>query len=461
MHYVTISELSVQLRNKTLSPVELVDHMLNRIAALEPQLSAFVTVTAERARQQAISAEQEIVGGNWRGALHGVPVAFKDIIYSSFAPTTAGTLIHKDFRPEFSATVLRRMEMAGAITLGKLKTTEQAWADHHPSVTPPKNPWNAAVWPGASSSGSGVATAAGLAYGTLGSDTGGSIRFPSAANGLTGLKPTWGRVSRYGVFELAASLDHIGPLARSATDCAILLGAIAGADAADPTAVAEPLENYETSALDGVAGLRIGLPRSYATDGIDPEVVKVWEQAAAVLSSLGAIVREVDFPAWREVAESWETICSPETARAHAATYPSKSEQYGEMLAALIESGRNHTAVELAAAHQLRLDFSGRLRALFLDCDLLLIPVIAWPTPSLDSWRALASGSLADVLRFTAPFNISGSPTLTLPAGFDNRGLPIAVQLVGRHFCEGTILRAGSAFQRATDWHGRHPGLFP
>ena len=457
MHYFTISELSAALRAKTLSPVDVVDHMLARIDRLDPGLGAFVTVTAERARAQAAIAEREIASGTWRGALHGVPLAFKDIIYSDFAPTTAGTRIHRDFRPDYSATVLRRLEMAGAVTLGKVKTTEQAFADHHPDVAAPKNPWNAALWSGSSSSGSGVSTAAGLAFGALGSDTGGSIRFPCAANGLTGLKPTWGRVSRHGVFELAASLDHIGPMARSALDCAILLGAIAGADPADPTTLHDPVDDYESFALGSIAGLRIGLPRAYAADGVDPAVVEAWEDAATVLRALGAIVEDVRFPEWREAAAQWEPLCSAETALAHAATYPSRAEDYGAVLAGLIESGRNHTAMELASASQVRLAFSNRLRAVFRNVDLILIPATIWPTPTLAEWAELASSDMTDFIRFTGPFDMTGSPTLTFPAGLDARGMPLALQLVGPHLREDTVLRAGVAYQRVTDWHRRHP----
>ena len=358
MHYLRLSELSLLLRTKAVSPVELAKHMLDRIDALEPRLESFVTVTAQRALEQAQHAEREIGSGQWRGPLHGVPLAYKDIFYTDFAPTTAGTAIHKTFQPTYSATVVRRLETAGAVSLGKLKTTEQAWTDHHPTVSAPKNPWGAELYAGASSSGSGVATAAGLTFGSLGSDTAGSIRFPSAVNGLTGLKPTWGRVSRYGVFELAASLDHVGPMTRSAVDCAIMLGAIAGADPADPTAVHDPVGNYEAAALRSVAGMRIGLPRAYAADGIEQSVVAVWQAAAKVFEDLGAVVEEISFPEWRNAASSFPILCSSETALAHAATYPSKSESYGPALSGLIELGRSSSAMDLAAAHHARLEFS-------------------------------------------------------------------------------------------------------
>lgn len=462
MHYLTLSELSVLLRTKAVSPVELVRHMLNRIEALEPQLESYVTITAQRALQQAEHAEREIGSGQWRGPLHGVPLAYKDIFYTDFAPTTAGTAIHKSFQPSYSATAVRRLEAAGAVALGKLKTTEQAWTEHHPSVVAPKNPWGAELYAGASSSGSGVATAAGLTFGALGSDTAGSIRFPSAVNGVTGLKPTWGRVSRHGVFELAASLDHVGPMTRSAIDCALMLGAIAGADPADLTAVNDPVENYEAAALRSVAGMRIGLPLAYATDGIDPGIVAVWRAAARTFEDLGAVVEEISFPAWRKAASSLPVLCASETALAHAATYPSRSESYGPALSGLIDVGRSCTAMDLAAAHHARLEFSNQLRTRFDNVDVILVPVTIWPTPTVAAAAELLQKSaLEELLRFTCVFDITGSPTLTLPGGFDDRGAPMAIQLVGAHFDEAAVLRAGAAFQRATDWHSRRAKRFP
>ena len=217
---------------------------LDRIAALDGALGSYAQVMTEVAMAQAEAAEAEVAAGRYRGPLHGVPIAVKDLCWTKGFPTAAGMAIHKDYRPADDATVVRRLTEAGAVLLGKLQLTEGAYSDHHPSVTPPKNPWNAEYWPGISSSGSGSATAAGLCYGSLGSDTGGSIRWPCAANGLTGLKPSWGRVSRYGVFALAPTLDHVGSMARSAADAGAILGAIAGSDPSDPTAVLDPMKRF-------------------------------------------------------------------------------------------------------------------------------------------------------------------------------------------------------------------------
>ncbi|WP_321954183.1 amidase [Paraburkholderia bannensis] len=457
MHNLSISELSTALRTRQLSPLEVTRHLLERIEGDCASLGAFVTVTADRAQSQARAAEQEIMTGHWRGVLHGVPLAFKDIFFSDFAPTTAGSLIHQHFVPNHSATAIRRLEAAGAVTLGKLKTTEHAFAEHHPTVTAPINPWDERAWTGVSSSGSGVATAAGLAYGTLGSDTGGSIRFPAAANGVTGLKPTWGRVSRYGVFELASTLDHVGPLARSATDCAILMNAIAGPDANDPTALHDAVPDYEAATRAPVGGLRIGLPRAYACDGVDPVVVNVWERAASTMADLGATMVDVDFPEWREVTSRWTTLCSTETAVAHANTFPSRSSEYGPLLASLIEKGRGESALELVRAVQLRHSFANQLHKAFRNIDVMLIPVTVWPIPTVEEWTVLARAPFTDLVRFTVPFNLAGNPALTLPAGMDDRQIPLSIQFVGPLLGEEAILRAGSAFQRCTNWHMRRP----
>jgi amidase len=458
MHYQSISALARDIQSRRLSPVEITQHMLARIEAVDARLGSYVTVTAERAMDQARRAEREIGAGHWRGSLHGVPIAHKDIIYTDFAPTTAGTRIHRDFTPTFNATVVTRLEQAGAITLGKVKTTEGAYATHHPDVTPPLNPWNAGSWSGSSSSGSGVSVAAGLSFASLGSDTGGSIRFPSAVNGVTGLKPTWGRVSRHGVFELAASLDHIGPLTRTAEDAGIVLGAMAGPDANDPTALSAPIPDYASHAGLSVAGMRIGIDRDYATAGVDPAVALAWEQVAALLQSLGAELVEVKVPHWKAAAQAWLPLCAPETRLAHKAYYPARAADYGDTLAALIRMGESYTASEVAEAHQARLIFSAQLGGLFRRVDLLLIPATIWCVPDLARWSEYAEGDNSEFIRFAGPYDLSGSPTITFPAGFDD-GLPIAAQLVGPHLAEPELVRAASAVQRITDWHLTRPML--
>ena len=456
MHYQSLADISDAIRRKQVSPIELTRYMLERIEKTDSTYGSFVTLTGERARQQAAAAEAEIMRGWWRGPLHGVPIAIKDIIYTSFARTTGGGVVHKNFVPEFNATVVDRLEMSGAITLGKLKTTEHAFAMHHPTVEPPRNPWNADYWSGASSSGSGVAPAAGLAFGTLGSDTGGSIRFPAASNGVTGLKPTYGRVSRYGVFPLAASLDHIGPLTRTALDAAIMLGAIAGWDANDATALHAAVPDYASLCTSGISGLSVGIPAEHFVNVAEPVVAAI-KQTQGVLGSLGAIIKEIELPPLEDVLAGWSAICSVETALAHEATYPSQSTHYGPVLAEFIEAGRKTTARELALGNLARTEFTNRLAAVFQEVDFLLIPAMPTTVPTKAEWKAMPASELAPFLRFTAPYDMTGNPTITLCGGFDNKGLPLAFQLVGRHLSEGLLCQAGAAFQRATDWHVRHP----
>src|SRR5215475_2612045 len=270
LHYLDLVDVAQHLKANALSPVALTEAMLQRIDRLDGGLKSYATVTADLALKQARRAEAEIKRGVYPGPLAGVPIGGKDLCYTRGNPTAAGMAIHKAFEPDHDATVVTRFSEAGAVLLGKLQLTEGAFADHHPSVPPPRNPWHEDHWSGASSSGSGVATAAGLCFASLGSDTGGSIRFPSAANGVTGLKPTWGRVSRYGVFALAESLDHVGPMTRCAADAAAVLGVIAGADPNDPTALQAPVPDYLGAVHQGLRGVTIGVDRSYNCDGIDP-----------------------------------------------------------------------------------------------------------------------------------------------------------------------------------------------
>ena len=270
--------------------------MLRRIEAHDGAHRSYATVLGDRALDQARRAEAEIARGFWRGVLHGVPVAVKDLCNSSFAPTTSGMSIFATNQPGTNATVVDRLEQAGAVMLGKLKMTEGAYSAHHPDIAPPLNPWKQDHWVGSSSSGSGVATAAGLCFGSLGSDTGGSIRLPSTCCGLTGIKPTWGRVSRHGVFPLAPSLDHIGPMTRSAADAAAMLGIIAGADPNDPTALQDAVPDYLAATAGSLRGLRIGLDEDYAFAGTDPQVAAAVKEAARALAEAGAVIVPVTFP---------------------------------------------------------------------------------------------------------------------------------------------------------------------
>jgi amidase len=461
LHYRSLIEVAGRIRSRELSPVALTETMLRRIEQVDPALHSYAMVTADLALDQARQAEDEIARGRYRGPLHGVPIAVKDLCSTKGIRTACGTTILSDWKPEIDATVVERFRIAGAVLLGKLEMTEGAFADHHPEVERPLNPWHPDHWAGASSSGSGVATAAGLCYGSLGSDTGGSIRFPSASNGVTGLKPTWGRVSRHGVFPLSDSLDHIGPMARSAADAAALLAAIAGRDDHDPTTLPDPVPDY-VAGLDqgvfGARGLRIGIDPSFNSTGADPEVVALTEAAAGVLAELGAELREIAMPDVRGVLEGWTPLCAVETAVAHADTFPARADEYGPTLRGFIEIGRAIDVLALAA-HQIERDrFKGRLLRQFLDVDLILVPAMYAAGPTFERMSRLDDPEeLLMLLRFTAPFDMSGSPTITMPCGFSARGLPVGFQLIGPHLSEGLLLRAGHAYQQATPWHSMTP----
>jgi amidase len=385
----------------------------------------------------------------------------KDLCWTKGIPTAAGTTIHRDFRPSRDATVVARLAAAGAVLLGKLQMTEGAFGTHHPAIAPPVNPWNAAHYVGVSSSGSGAATAASLCFGSLGSDTGGSIRFPSNMNGITGLKPTWGRVSRFGVFALADSMDHVGPMTRSAADAAAMLGVIAGADPDDPTAVSDPVPDYMAALGQPARGLRIGIDRRFNGENVEPDVVRVTEDAAAALAMLGATVIDVRVPSVDDVVAGWTVLCGIECALAHEGTYPARAGEYGPRLAWLIDLGRRASALDMARIEGHRARLRGEMARLFTAIDLLLVPVMPTASPTIAQIEAEASRPETRLrrLRFTAPFDMTGQPTITLPGGATAAGMPVGFQLVGRNLEEATVLRAGHAFQTATDWHKRRPPI--
>ena len=459
--YLGLIDVGRQIQTRQLSSVEVTRKLLERVAQFDGRLRSYATVTPEIALQAAEEADCEIGHGVHRGPLHGVPIAVKDLFHTRGIATTAGMAIYRNFAPERDATVVSRLKAAGAVLVGKLQMTEGAFSAHHPSVEPPINPWSATHWTGVSSSGSGVATAAGLCYGALGTDTLGSIRFPSTMNGITGLKPTWGRVSRAGVFALAESLDHVGPMARCAADTAAMLGAIAGADSDDPTALQEPVLNYLAGIDEGVRGIRIGIDRALIAAGADEDVVRVTGEVSSVFAGLDAELREVVFPSPDQIVRDAVLLCAVEAAVAHEATFPARANEYGPVLAGLLEAGRKVDGLTLTKILQRRAAFKGRLAALFRKIDLLLMPAMDSAAPTVASLAERMTDPEARYarVRFTSPFNMSGSPSLTLPGGATSEGLPIGFQIIGRNLDERLVLRAGHAFQQATQWHRRHPSL--
>ncbi|MCT9126261.1 amidase [Cupriavidus gilardii] len=465
-HFLSMIELAARIRRREISPTALVRAQLDRIAALDGALHSYALVMDDAAMAQAEAAEAEIAAGRYRGPLHGVPIGIKDLCWTEGVPTAAGMAIHREFRPDRDATVVRRLGDAGAVLLGKLQLTEGAYSDHHPSVTAPLNPWHADYWPGISSSGAGVATAAGLCHGAIASDTGGSIRWPAAATGVTGLKPTWGRVSRHGVFALAPSLDHVGTMARCAADAGLLLQVIAGADAHDPTALQEPVPDYVGAMTSELRGVRIGVDADWNGDGVDAEVQAVVCAAAQVLRGLGATIVDVRVPdamraegAGSGLTDDWAANCAVEAAVEHAATYPARRDEYGAVLASVIDAGRALSGVDYQRILLRRADLRGRMAGLLQTVDLLLTPVHPYAPLSLAAVRTLGEqpALIAGLQRYTCPFNLTGHPTITLPGGLSRLGLPIGFQLVAPHLGEAMLVRAGAAFQGATDWHRQHP----
>jgi amidase len=426
--------------------------MLDRITTLDPTLKSYALLLADSALTTAERLDADRAEGKPLGPLHGVPIAIKDLLFTEGVPTASGTKVMADFKPDYTATVVSRLKEAGAVIIGKTQLTEGAFGQHHPDVDPPKNPWNMGHWPGVSSSGSGVAVAAGLAYGALGTDTGGSIRFPSASCGLVGIKPTYGRVSRYGAFALAESLDHIGPMTRTVEDAARMLGVIAGVDANDPTSLNAPVPNYVAAESEQLPGTTIGVDWDYVSTGVDDDVVAIVREGLERLASLGAEVREVTLPSeYRQLVDEWGLTCGVECARAHADYYPAQKERYGPVLANLIDIGLAVGQEKYDELERVRGVFREKFDALLSEVDLLIAPCMRSLPPSIaEMERAVDDeGERAEFITFTAPFDYSGHPTITLPAGIASNGLPKAFQLIAPHLGEPSLLRAGFAHERA------------
>ncbi len=462
LHYKTIEQVSALIQAEQLSPVELTEISLQRIEELDGRFKSYATVMADHALAAAAKAEREIASGACRGPLHGVPLAVKDLCFSKGVLTMGGTQVLAQHVPDFDATVVARLETAGAVLLGKLNLSEGAMGGYHPAFDIPLNPWNPGRWTGTSSSGSGVATAAGLCFGSLGSDTGGSIRYPSAACGLVGLKPTWGRVSRHGVLALAESLDHVGPMTRSSADAGLVLQAIAGYAPNDPTSLPVPVPDMLADLDKGIAGIRMGFDARFATYEIDPEIAAAVLEAIEVLEDLGAEMMEVQLPDMDQYSAAWPVLCSAEAAAAHQETYPSRKGEYGPWFRDWLEMGTNVTGAQYAKANKLRAECSGHLRRVFEQVDFLVCPTMAAPphpvTPE-ELYGPMPPKRDPKLQRFTAPFNFSGGPTLSLPCGMHSEGLPLSLQVAARHLAEPLLCRVGHAYEQATEWHRMHPSI--
>ena len=461
LYFLGLVEAGKLIGEGKISAVELTEAILERITALDPTLKSYVRVLSQSALQEARRADRDLKRGSRRGPLHGVPVAVKDLCDMKGAPTTAGIPKFQNNIPKRDATVVRKLRAAGAVIIGKLQLTEGALALHHPDIEPPVNPWVANRWSGASSSGTGVAVAAGMAYGALGSDTGGSIRFPAFCNGVVGLKPTWSLVSRYGVVPLSETLDHIGPLTRSVEDAAAMLSAIAGHDSHDPTSSTRAVPNYLASIYRGVRSLRIGIDRAHACTKVDPAVKGAVERALRVLKKAGGVIVPFKMPKLDRAITAWGPMCSTEAALAHQETYPRRKRWYSATFGGFLAAGRGVTGLEYAQAEIIRRELRGEMDERFQSIDLMVKPVYAKLNPTHKAFTAQCAkeGGLNEIIRFTAPDDMTGYPTITLPAGWDKNGSPMAIQFVARPFEETLLFRAGRVWQNTADWRGKHPPL--
>jgi amidase len=474
LHYKTLSEVARRIAEGDLDSVAVTQAILARIDSLDPTLRSYTTVMAEQALERAASADALRAQGRPLGVLHGVPIAVKDLCHAQGYPTTAGHSFRKDLISTTDATVVARLEAAGAILVGKLATTEGAMVGYHRDFEVPRNPWgDLDRWPGVSSGGSGVATAAGLCFASLGTDTGGSIRLPSAANGIVGLKPTWGRVSRYQVLDLAPTLDHVGPMTRSVRDAARVLGVIAGHDANDPTSLSAPVPAYETEMQRGVQGLRVGWDEAFATNDVEPAVADSVRAAVAQLEKLGADIVEVKVPPLSQgEVDAWDVISAAEAAAVHEPTFPSQAQEYGTYFREFLTAGREITSTQLARAVISRKSTAGRFAPVFDNIDLLASPTLAEESFRYDPQDAykgfdVEQGVLSGVplaffnrsARFIMVWDYNGYPTLSLPCGFSPDGIPLSLQLVGKPLSEAILCRAGYAFEQTQDYHLQHPML--
>jgi aspartyl-tRNA(Asn)/glutamyl-tRNA(Gln) amidotransferase subunit A len=463
--WASMGELQRLIASKQVSPVEVVNAHLARIEALDSRLRSFITVTRERALDAARAAEAAVMAGRPLGRLHGVPLGLKDLYQTKDAPTTAGSTILKDAMHAEDATVVARLRAAGAIVLGKLNLHEFAFGpeginEHYGTAW---NPWDPKTHriAGGSSSGSGVAVATGLVPGALGSDTGGSIRIPAALCGITGIKPTYGRVSRAGVFPLAWTMDHVGPMARSAADCALMLGAIAGRDARDVTTSPRPVPDYTSGLTGDIRGLRVGLLRTFFLESAGLVLRQAVERAVKDLASLGAQVEEVALPLAEPAGAASLAIISAEALAYHETWMKQRPEDYQADVRERLRAGAFVSATQYVQAQRLRTLVRDEVTAVLRRVDVLLSPVTSIVAAAVGQTEVTIEHETHDVrsalTRFTRHFNLSGHPACSVPCGFTAAGLPIGMQIIGRAFDEATVLRVADAYQRATEWHTRRP----
>jgi aspartyl-tRNA(Asn)/glutamyl-tRNA(Gln) amidotransferase subunit A len=467
--FATIEELAALLAKHRISPVELTGLFLRRIERQNPALNAFITVTAETALAAARLAEKQLLrrrgSGRENSPLLGIPITLKDNIWTRGICSTAGSKILRDFVPPEDSTVARKLSRAGAILLGKTNLNEFAYGitGGNAHYGPVHNPWALDRIPGGSSAGSAVAIAAGICAASIGTDTGGSIRVPSAFCGIVGLKPTFGRVSVFGTMPLSPSFDHVGPLARTVADAAILLSLIAGRDPLDPTSSSRPVEDFHGALRKPLRKFRLGRPRELYWEKLDPEVRRTAEAAVRDMERRGATVREVSLPHLKESLNAATDISLAEALHVHEAAgyFPARDADYGEEVRQRIEAGAKVPAHRYLAGFDVRKRLFAEFDAAFQDVDAIVAPALPVPAPLIGAETVPIDGEQIGVrpaiVGHSRPANFTGLPAISIPCGFTRDGLPIGLQLIGRAFDEATLLRIAFFYERANDWRARHP----
>ena len=460
---MSLTAVAQAIASKKFSSREVTQSCLDRVAQWQPRLNAFMAIEADAALKAADAADAALAKGKSAGALHGVPLAHKDMYYDEGHVVTCGSKIRRDFVATTTATALQRLKDAGTVRLGSLQMVEFAYGPtgHNPHYGPVHNPWDVDRITGGSSSGSGSAVAARLTFAALGSDTGGSIRLPAHFCGVTGLKTTVGRVSRAGAMPLSQSLDTVGPLAQSVEDCALLLSLMAGADPADPTAIAGPLPDYLAATRQSIKGLTIGVPTAFYVDDLDPEVARILDETLAVLRREGATIVQVELPEQRQLTAGCQFVLTTEAAAFHKRWMIERPGDYGAQVFMRLQNGLAVSGVSYLEAMRWRGPALAAHNAAVAGVDAMIMPVAPVAAPTIAESDVGNSPDAEAVIqrltRFTRPINYLGLPSLSIPTGFTKDGLPVGMQVVGRSFDEAMILRIGAAFQRATDFHERVP----
>jgi len=458
---LTLSEAASLIRKGEISASELTSAHLERIQVIDPHINAFITVTPDHAIRQARQADEDLkrgetLAGNPLGAIHGIPLAIKDLYETKGIRTTAGSRFFADFTPQSNAWVVDKLDAAGAVLLGKLNMHEIALGvtNVNPHFGACRNPWKLDHVSGGSSGGSGAALASELCLGSLGSDTGGSIRIPASLCGVVGLKPTYGRVSLRGVFPLSWNLDHAGPIARRVLDVAVLLQVIAGYDALYPYSIEKAVDNYTAGIKRGIKGWRIALAADdFSLKRTDPWVYQAVTETALVFEALGANVEQVPFPDARQAAQANGLMTTSDAATFHSERIKEQPENFGQDVLQRLQAGAAFTSNEYSLARRTQSILRHQYERFFDDYDVLLTPTTPIPAPPIEGPDAIQQARL--LTRFTAPFNLTGLPALSLPCGFNSQGLPAGLQIVSRAWGEAKVLQAAFAYERATEWHKR------